>query len=115
MPPRVSFLISTFNRREVLLATLWRLHECGLPQHSFEIIVVDNASRDGTADAVSRHFPRVRLIRLRDNGGSCAKNFGLRIAQGEFVMFLDDDSHPQPGSIGRMFRHFSNDPKLGAA
>src|SRR5437762_11002823 len=111
----VSFLISTFNRRDILLATLWRLHECGLPRAAFEVVVVDNASSDGTAQAVTSQFPRVKLIVLRENRGSCAKNEGLRIAQGAFVVFLDDDSYPQPGAIGRMIEHFRNDPALGAA
>src|SRR5438874_103138 len=115
MYPRVSFLISTYNRRDVLLATLWRVHECGLPPDSFEIIVVDNASRDGTADRVAECFPRIRLIRLRENHGSCAKNFGLEMARGEMIVFLDDDSYPQPGSIGQTLRNFDADSNLGAA
>src|SRR5436190_14420596 len=76
----VSFLISTFNRRDILLATLRRLHECGLPRAAFEVVVVDNASSDGTAQAVTSQFPRVKLIVLCENRGSCAKNEGLRIA-----------------------------------
>src|SRR5579862_8092761 len=91
-PPVVSFLISTFNRREVLLHTLAELAEveraCGV---AVETIVVDNASRDGTADAIALTFPRVRLIRERANRGACAKNAGLAVARGRFVMFLDDD------------------------
>src|SRR5438552_2281060 len=106
MPPRVTFLISTHNRRDVLLSTLWRVRECGLRREAFETIVVDNASNDGTADAVARHFPRVRLIEVRENRGSCAKNEGLKIAQGEFIVFLDDDSYPEPGAIAQMLRHF---------
>jgi len=114
MRPKVSFIISTFNRRDVLLATLWRLHECGLTQDCCETFVVDNASTDGTAEAVASHFPRVRLIRLSENEGSCAKNHALKPARGEFIVFLDDDSFPQPGAIARMIQHFRDDPSLGA-
>lgn len=114
--PLITFLISTFNRREVLLKTLAELREldrrCGLVT---ETIVVDNASRDGTADAVANAFPQVQLIRQRTNLGACAKNAGLAVARGEFVIFLDDDSHPTVGSVRRMVQHFFADPRLGAA
>jgi GT2 family glycosyltransferase len=114
--PMVTFLISTFNRRDVLLRTLGELREidrrCGLVT---QIIVVDNASRDGTAHAVACAFPQVTLIRQRTNQGACAKNAGLAVARGEFVIFLDDDSYPTVGSVRRMVQHFFADPKLGAA
>jgi GT2 family glycosyltransferase len=114
--PLVTFLISTFNRREVLLRTLTELagveRACGV---GVETIVVDNASRDGTANAVASMFPRVRLIRQHVNRGACAKNAGFAIARGCFVMFLDDDSFPDAPSIRRMISQFENDPALGAA
>ncbi|HEY1683211.1 MAG TPA: glycosyltransferase family 2 protein [Tepidisphaeraceae bacterium] len=110
--PRLSFIISTFNRREVLLGTLARLRECEI-EH--EVFVIDNASGDGTADAVRQKFPEVRLISLNENRGSCAKNLALPLARGEYVVFLDDDSFPQPGAIARMIEHFEELPMLGAA
>jgi GT2 family glycosyltransferase len=113
----VSILISSFNRRAVLLRTLgivWaEISRPGSP--AAEIIVVDNASRDGTAAAVAREFPGVKLIRRRTNGGACAKNDGLLRAGGRFIVFLDDDSYPAPGSLRRMLEHFRLDPQLGAA
>ena len=111
----MSFVIATFNRRHVLLKTLRHVQGCGLPASDFETLVVDNASSDGTADAVAAAFPRVRVIRLDANRGPCAKNMALRQASGEFVVFLDDDSYPEVGSLWQMIRHFQNDPKLGAA
>lgn len=113
--PRVSFLIATHNRREVLLHTLGRIGGCGLAGHEFEVIVVDNASTDGTAEAVRWQFPGVTLLRQFTNRGPCAKNAGLAMARGEFVVFLDDDSSPERGSIRRMIGHFNADPALGAA
>jgi GT2 family glycosyltransferase len=114
--PLVTFLISSYNRRDVLLRTLDELREvdrrCGLVT---ETIVVDNASRDGTADAVASEFPRVQLIRQRRNTGACAKNAGLAVAAGAFVVFLDDDSFPTVGSIRKMVEHFLADESLGAA
>src|SRR5688572_5803311 len=111
----VTFLIAAYNRRDVLLNTLRQLRRCGLPPESFETILVDNASTDGTAEAVTAAFPEVLLIREKVNCGACAKNAGLPLARGRFVVFLDDDSYPLPGSVARMVRHFEADPSLGAA
>lgn len=111
----VTFLIAAHNRRDVLLNTLRQLRLCGLAGESLETILVDNASTDSTADAVAAAFPEVILIRETTNRGACAKNAGLPIARGRYVVFLDDDSYPLPGSIARMIRHFETDPSLGAA
>ena len=114
-PPLVSFVISTFNRCDVLQRTLDHVGRCGLPDDQFEIIVVDNASTDGTAGAVRQRFPQVKLLEQSENRGSCAKNAGVEIARGKYVVFLDDDSYPWPGSIARMMRHFRADKSLAAA
>jgi hypothetical protein len=114
--PRVTFLLSTYNRREAVLNTLGQLR--GLqssPDFVAETIVVDNASTDGTADAIAGEFPKVNVLRQRINRGACSKNLGLADARGEFVVFLDDDSYPDVDSIRRMIRHFEADARLGAA
>lgn len=113
--PQVSFVISTRNRCSVLLETLSRIQRCGLGESDFDVHVVDNASTDGTARRVRSCFPRVKVIRLTQNRGAVAKNVALPQALGRFVVFLDDDSYPLPGSIHRMIRHFEADARLGAA
>ena len=113
--PLVSFLIATHNRREVLLHALAQIGRCGLPEGTFETLVVDNASTDGTAYTVQEQFPNVVLLKQPANRGPCAKNEALRIARGEFIVFLDDDSFPEPGSLARMIDHFRSDQHLGAA
>lgn len=112
--PRVSVILATHNRRDVLMTTLHAVADCGLDGRDLEIIVVDNASTDGTADLVS-NLPHVRLVRLRRNMGSCAKAAGVETARGLTVVFLDDDSSPRPGCLERMIRHFEDDRRLGAA
>lgn len=114
--PKVTFLISTFNRAATLLDTLGKLKLLeNSPDFQAETIVVDNASRDGAADAVAANFPNVRLVRQRKNRGACAKNAGLTRATGEYIVFLDDDSYPDAASIRRMIGHFADDPRLGSA
>ena len=114
--PLITFLISTYNRREVLLRTLGELR--GIDRRSgliTQTIVVDNASSDGSADAIASMCPEVELVRQRKNRGACSKNAGLAKARGEYVIFLDDDSYPTVGSVRRMIQHFQADPDLGAA
>ena len=111
----MSFVLPTHNRREVLLHTLEQIEACGLRPSEFETFVVDNASTDGTADAVREMLPHVRLLRHYSNRGPCAKNSAIPLARGEYLVFLDDDSYPEPGSVGRMIRRFEGDATLGAA
>ena len=116
LAPLVTFLISTRNRRAALLRTLSELDAVVRRGGVLaETIVVDNASTDGTADAVAAAHPAVRVIRSRKNLGPCNKNAGLPVAAGEIVLFLDDDSHPTVGSVARMVEHFAADRRLGAA
>jgi GT2 family glycosyltransferase len=114
--PRVTFLLSTFNRRAAVLQTLSQLQPLqSWPDFLAETIVVDNASTDGTADAITAEFPAVQLIRERKNHGACSKNLGLVQATGQYIVFLDDDSYPTNDSIRRMIEHFEADSRLGAA
>ena len=112
--PRVSIIVATHNRRDSLMATLSGVAECGLAAKDYETVVVDNASTDGTADAIA-DVPGVRMIRLRRNLGSCAKAVGVEVARGGLLLFLDDDSFPRPGCLANMIRRFDADARLGAA
>ncbi len=112
-PLQVSFVLATHNRCAVVMKTLAQLGGCGLARADYEVIVVDNASKDGTPDAVVAQSDI--LLRLRRNAGSCAKSYGVQRARGRFIVFLDDDSFPRPGSVPRMIERFEADPKLGAA
>lgn len=111
--PEVSIVLATYNRRSVLVETLAQLDRCGLSRREYEIIVVDNASTDGTVDAIADRVDA--LVRLKRNAGSCAKAYGARRASGRFILFLDDDSFPRSGSLRRMLEHFAADDRLGAA
>lgn len=112
--PRVTFVLATFNRRQVVLDTLDRLAACGIAPSEYETVVVDNGSGDGTVEALQRRGD-VRLIRSRRNAGSCGKALALPQTRGEFTVYLDDDSHPRPGAIAAMIEEFERDASLGAA
>lgn len=109
----MSFILATHNRAAVLVHTLEQVRTCGLDRADHEIIVVDNASTDGATEIARGRSDRV--IALDRNLGSCAKALAIPHARGEFVVFLDDDSHPRPGHVERMIRHFEREPRLGAA
>lgn len=111
--PIVSFVMATHNRCDVVRHTLDRIGLCGLDRRDYEIVVVDNASTDGTPDAIGNRVDR--LLRLSHNAGSCAKALGVNHAAGRLIVFLDDDSFPRPGSLRRMLEKFERDPHLGAA
>jgi GT2 family glycosyltransferase len=106
----VTVVIATRDRRDELLRTLGHLRE--LPERP-EVIVVDNASSDGTAEAVRARFPGVDVIRASRNLGAPARNVGVRSARTPYVAFSDDDSWWQPGSLRTAAAVFDDHPGLG--
>ena len=88
--PDASVIIVTRNRREqVRRAILSALAQVGDP----EIIVVDDASEDGTADAVRTEFPTVRVHRSNERRGYVSqRNLAAQMSEGTVVFSLDDDA-----------------------
>jgi GT2 family glycosyltransferase len=108
---KVSLVVLTFNRRAELLRTLSRLAEidAGVP-----IVVVDNASTDGTAEAVASNYPRVRIVRLPHNVGAAGRNAGVRVCTTPYVAFCDDDTWWLPESIAAAAAALDAHPTLAA-
>lgn len=109
--PLVSILIITWNRKNDVLETLQSTYEQSYP--CFEIILVDNGSIDGTVQAVAAQYPDVRILALDHNLGIAARNNGIEIAQGEFILCLDSDATLGSESLMHMVRRFQADPKIG--
>ena len=95
---RTTVVVITHNRRTELLRTLGKLDR--LPERP-EVIVTDNASTDGTSEAVRTDFPRVRLLSPGRNLGAVARNLAARGVRTPYVAFCDDDSWWEPGSLRR--------------
>lgn len=110
----LSVIITNYDGREVLkncLASLYR----NPPSRSFEVIVVDDASRDGSAEMVEEHFPEVRLLRNDVNvhyGRS--NNRALEVARGGYVHLLNNDTLMLPGALDAMLAFLDEHPEAGA-
>lgn len=92
--PRTTVAILAYNRREELRETLSIvLGRLDYPAESLEVIVVDNASTDGTAAMLAEAFPSVRLIALDKNVGAPAWNAAFAEGSGEWFLVLDDDCY----------------------
>ena len=109
----ISIITISFNTKSLLKNCLRAaLLECrGL---SSEIIVVDNASMDGSADMVASEFPDVRLIRNDVNlGFAAANNMAFDAAKGRYLVLLNSDAFLQPGALATLLRHMEENPKIG--
>lgn len=110
--PLVTVNILSFNRKEELRHTLTKVYE--QDYKNIEVIVVDNASSDGSAEMVEQEFQSVILIKLEKNIGIAGWNRGFEIAKGEFVLVLDDDSYPDIDTIRRGVLVMDSNLSIGA-
>lgn len=108
---RLSVVILTFNRREELRRTLERMGT--LPEQP-PIILVDNASTDGTAEMVGSDFPQITLLASPANVGGAARNLGVQEAHTPYVAFCDDDSWWAPGSLSAAADMLDTHPSIAA-
>jgi N-acetylglucosaminyl-diphospho-decaprenol L-rhamnosyltransferase len=108
--PRVSALIVSYNTRALLLESIASVvHEPGV-----ETIVFDNASHDGSPQAVADRFPTVRLIRSESNlGFACGVNKAAACARGHALLILNSDATLSPGALDRLIEHLDRFPRTG--
>jgi GT2 family glycosyltransferase len=110
--PRISIVVLNYNKREDLDRNLRRLRE--IPFESKEIIVVDNASTDGSVEMIREEFPEVKLIASPTNDGVAkGRNRGFRAARGEYVIYLDDDSVAPVDVCEQVVGQFEARPEVG--
>ena len=104
--PAVTISILNYQRRDTLRLTLERAVMQDYP--GLEILVVDNASTDGSDRMVAESFPTVRLVRLQENIGCAARNMGVAVATGDIVLTIDNDvllmSANEVGAVVEIFR-----------
>jgi N-acetylglucosaminyl-diphospho-decaprenol L-rhamnosyltransferase len=105
---QLSIIVVSWNVRELLRACL-----AALPPEA-EIIVVDNASSDGSTQMVASEYPTVRLLANVENRGfTGGNNDGLRLASRAFVLFLNPDTVVQDTALDRMLAYLGAHPEVG--
>lgn len=116
LPPTLSYCVVNTNGREYLLACLAaieRTHPAGIDR---EILVLDNASDDGSADAVRELGGEIRLIALERRTGKAENDSTLmREARGKYCLLLNEDSELRPGAAAALVGALDADPKAAAA
>jgi len=115
MPRRdLSIIIVSWNVRRLLRRCLQSLAESDLSPRGVEVIVVDNASADGSAEMLRRQFPHVRLLEQRENiGFTRANNLALAQARGGALLLLNPDTELGPGALGELLRYLEAQPVVG--
>ena len=112
---KLSYVIVTRNRRDSLLATLAKLEtNTRVPRRSWETIVVDNASDDGSPEAVAKKFRSAKIICLPENEGMPGRNHGFKKARGRYVCLIDDDSYPTDGAVPKALAYLEDHPETAA-
>jgi GT2 family glycosyltransferase len=110
-----SVIVVSYNTREILRACLDSLF-AAIGNRQVEVIVVDNASRDSSADMIAESFPEVRLVRSPTNlGFAAANNVGFELARGRHLILLNPDTLLAPEAIGRALDHMEANPGVGLA
>lgn len=113
-PVGISVIISSYNAREVVadcLASIYR----NAPTEAFEIIVVDDASSDGTTEMIRTRFPEVRLLTNEVNlHYTRSNNHALNRARGEYIYLLNNDTIMLPHAIDAMVAFLRDHPEAGA-
>ncbi|GJL79453.1 MAG: glycosyl transferase [Nitrospinaceae bacterium] len=108
----LSIIIVNFNTRELILDCL-RSIAVHTKEISFEILVVDNHSEDGSAQAIKESFPQVTLIENEENRGfSAANNQAIRISKGKYIVLLNSDTRLVENCFSSIVRYLEAHPEV---
>lgn len=111
----ISIVIVNWNTKKLLLDCLSSVFET-LKNISMEVWLVDNASGDGSVEAVKRTYPSVNIIQNRKNlGFATANNNALKRMQGRYALLLNTDAVLTEGAVEKIYDFMENNPKTGMA
>jgi GT2 family glycosyltransferase len=112
--PRLSIIFLNYNRLEETRFTVDHLRSLVRGRDDTEVIAVDNGSVDGTALFLRQHEGWIRLLLLNRNLGIAGLNRGFCLATGDYIMVLDDDSHPRDAStLDHLIAVLDQNPHIG--
>jgi len=110
--PKVSVIIVNYNGKELLEKCLESLFK--VEYDNFEVILVDNNSTDETLEFVTKNYPSIIIIKLDSNKGFAEpNNIAAKIAKGDYLLFLNNDTVVTPNFISEMIKVTENDKKIG--
>lgn len=114
IPPLISFITICYNGLDdtcVLIESLRNI----ISSVSYEIIVVDNASRQDEASLIQERYPFVRTLRSEKNlGFSGGNNLGIQIAQGKYLFLINNDTYLTEDGLPALIERLESDPRIGA-
>lgn len=110
----ISVVVPTFNRRELVKRTVQSLFEQNFPSGKYEIVVVVDGSEDGTAEALCglKAPCRYRVLEQANGGLAAARNSGARVAEGDLLLFLDDDMFCVPDLVRAHVEAHRHTPRI---
>jgi len=111
----LSVIVVSWNTRELLAQCLQSVYDTA-GELQVEVIVVDNASSDGSVEMVRRDFPQVQIIANAENVGFVrANNQAIERCRGRYVLLLNSDTQALPGSLDKTVRFMDEHPRAGIA
>ena len=112
--PKCSIIIPVYNKLNLTCSCIESLYK-NTDSAIFEIILVDNASNDGTENYIQKHYPYIKIIRNKvNNGFARACNQAEKICCGEYILFLNNDTKVENGWIEPLIAVLENDQRVGA-
>lgn len=111
----VAAVVVSYNVRDLLLGCLDSLEAARAAGELAEIVVIDNTSRDGSAEAVRAAFPDVRVIEAENRGYGTAANRGFGATTSEFILVLNPDTVVLPSAIAALADHLRAHPEVAIA
>jgi GT2 family glycosyltransferase len=109
----LSVCIVTYEARDLLRDSLYSMHE-NTPSLDYEVIVIDNGSKDGVEEMLAQEFPEVQFTKFEDNAGfTRPMNRALQLAAGKYLLQLNPDTLILPDALDRLVAFMEDHPKVG--
>lgn len=110
--PKAHVVIVNYNGKHFLETCLFSLEQQTYP--NFEVVLVDNASTDGSVEYVKEHFPSVHIIENQENYGFAkGNNIGIETVKGEYILTLNNDTRADPSWIEELVKTAESEPSIG--
>lgn len=114
--PAVTIIVLNYNGLKHLESCFHSLTQIDYPAERLELMLVDNASIDGSVEYIRSHYPQVRIIRSEKNVGfASGNNLGAREAVGQYVVFLNNDMWVDPNFVRELVRAMQCEPDIVCA